>query len=156
MCSFHGNAVFATDKICVLHINIFRWTSVPTFMKIDQKLREEFATQDLSPLLPIICRYHGNTFSDTIEKYVLHIYTPRQTSVPSFMEIGQKLRKWFATQDFPSFWLIICELLPWQHTFCHCWEMCYADLHPKTNIQYEFHENWPNADEAVLPWSILP
>ena len=72
-------------------------------MKIDQKLREEFATQDLSPLLPIICRYHGNTFSDTIEKYVLHIYTPRQTSIPSFMEIWQKLRKCLQHKIFHHF-----------------------------------------------------
>ena len=103
-----------------------------------------------------ICRYHGNVLLGTVEKCVLHIYNQRHTCVPSFMEIGQKLRKEYATQNFPSFWLIIYELLPWQHTFCHCQEMCHADLHPKTNIQYEFHENWKNTDEAVLPWSILP
>ena len=44
-------------------------------------------------LLPIICSYHGNTLSTTVEKYVLHIYTPRQTSVPNSMRISQKLRK---------------------------------------------------------------
>ena len=27
--------------------------------------------------LPIICCYHGNILSGTIEKYILHIYTPR-------------------------------------------------------------------------------
>ena len=39
------NALFATAEIFVLYINIFRWTSVPKFMKIDQKLREELAMQ---------------------------------------------------------------------------------------------------------------
>ena len=67
-----------------------------------------------------------------------------------------ELRKLFATQDFPSFWLLICELLPWQHTFCHCWKMCYADLHPKTNIYNEFHKNWPNIEEAVWAQRIFP
>ena len=61
-------------------------------------------------LVSITCRYDGNDLSGTIEKHVLHIYTPWHTSVPSFIEIGQKLRKKFATQNFPSFWLIICEL----------------------------------------------
>ena len=45
------------------------------------------------PFFAIICRYHGNTLSTTVQKYVLHIYTPRQTSVPNFMRIGEKLRK---------------------------------------------------------------
>ena len=44
------------------------------------------------PILAIICRYHGNTLSATVEKCVLHIYTPRHTSVLNFMRIGQKLR----------------------------------------------------------------
>ena len=43
-CHYHGNAVFATFEICVLHINISRRTSVPNFIKIDQKLWDEFAT----------------------------------------------------------------------------------------------------------------
>ena len=45
------------------------------------------------PIFAIICRYHGNTLSITVKKGVLHIYTPRQTSVPNFMRIGEKLRK---------------------------------------------------------------
>ena len=45
------------------------------------------------PIFAIICRYHGNTLSTTVKKCVLHIYTPRQTSVPNFMRIGEKLRK---------------------------------------------------------------
>ena len=49
---YHGNALFATAKICVLHIDIFRRTSVPNFMKNYQYLREEFATQELSPFCP--------------------------------------------------------------------------------------------------------
>ena len=34
-----------------------------------------------------------DTLSTTVKKCVLHIYTPRQTSVPNFMRIGEKLRK---------------------------------------------------------------
>ena len=41
----------------------------------------------------IICRYHGNALFATVEKCLLHIYTPRQISVLNFMRIGQKLRK---------------------------------------------------------------
>ena len=33
--------------------------------------------------------YHGNMHARTVEKYVIHIYTPRHTYVPSFMEIVQ-------------------------------------------------------------------
>ena len=67
ICRYHGNVLFATAEICVLHINIFRWTSVPNFIKIDQKLWEEFAMQDLYPFLPIIYRYHGNVLLGTVE-----------------------------------------------------------------------------------------
>ena len=34
-----------------------------------------------------------HTFCHCQKKCVLHIYTPRQTSVPNFMRIGEKLRK---------------------------------------------------------------
>ena len=46
-----------------------------------------------SPMFAIICCYHGNTLSATVEKCVLHIYTARHTSVLNLMRIGQKLRK---------------------------------------------------------------
>ena len=39
--------------------------------------------QIFPPIFAIICRYHGNTLSTTFKKCVLHIYTPRQTSVPN-------------------------------------------------------------------------
>ena len=42
--------------------------------------------------LPIIYGYHGNTLSATVKNCVLHIYNPRQTSVPNSMRIGQKLK----------------------------------------------------------------
>ena len=85
-----------------------------------------------------------------LSKTVLHIYTPRQTSVPNSMRIGQKLRKYifacccfrvlFAMQDLPPFFAHNIWL-PWQHTFCHCQKLCLAHLHPKANICAEFHEN---------------
>ena len=49
---YHGNALFAIVKIYALHINIIRWTSLPNFMKTDQKLMEEFATQALYHFCP--------------------------------------------------------------------------------------------------------
>ena len=78
-------------NICLAHNRL--QTNICTTLKIDQKLWEEFATQDLNPFLPIICHYHGNILSGTVEKCVLHIYNPRHTSVASFMTIGQKFRK---------------------------------------------------------------
>ena len=138
-------------KIHLAHLPT-KTTVFVTFHKLQSKTEEVVqSTRSFLDLLPLICRYHGNILSGTLKKWVLHIYNQRHTCVPSFMEIGQKLRKKFATQNFPTSWLIIYELLPWQHTFCHCQEICHADLHPKTNIQYEFHENWKNTDEAVLP-----
>ena len=93
--------------------------------------------------LPIICHNHGNILKmGSVQKCVLHIYNRRHTYIPSFMEIGRK-------QDFPSF-CPICELLPWQH-FLSVKKMFCAALHPKTNIHYEFHENWLSIQEAVLP-----
>ena len=71
-CVYHGNALFATAKICILHINIFRWTSVPNFIKIDQNLWEEFATEDLYPFSEEKCLYMnvfvhllGTTFTNS-------------------------------------------------------------------------------------------
>ena len=48
--------------------------------------------------------------SVTVEKCVLHIYTPRQTSLPNFMRIGQKLNSGSSSRRkiFPIF-AIICR-----------------------------------------------
>ena len=50
-------------------------------------------------VLGIICHYHGNTHSATVPKCVLHIYTSKQTCVPSL------IWKCF----FPSIVGIICR-----------------------------------------------
>ena len=88
------------------------------------------------------------TLSATVKKCVLHIYTPRQTSVPNFMRIGQKLRK-LVVRDarFISHFAIICRYHG--NTFCHCRKMCLAHLHPKANICAKFHENWWKTEEVV-------
>ena len=39
--------------------------------------------------------------------------------------------------------------LPWQHSFCHCRNMCLAHLHPKAHICAKFHENWSKTEEVV-------
>ena len=41
-------------------------------------------------------------FPHISEKYVLHIFPPRPMCVPSFVTIGQKLRKEFAPQGFAT------------------------------------------------------
>ena len=46
ICRYHGNNLFATAQISVLHIFIPRHTSVPSSMEIGRKLRKQFATQD--------------------------------------------------------------------------------------------------------------
>ena len=47
-----------------------------------------------SPIFAIICRYHGNTLSVTVEKCCLaHLTLQGRTSLPNVMRIGQKLRK---------------------------------------------------------------
>ena len=97
------NTLSTTVKKCVLHIYTPRQTSVPNFMRIGRKT-EEASSCDCKifpPVFAIICRYHGNTLSVTVEKCVLHIYTPRQTSLPNFMT--DMVKNWgsqFATQDW--------------------------------------------------------
>ena len=94
ICRYHGNTLSTTVKKCVLHIYTPRQTSVPNFMRIgEHNWGSSSRRQDFPPIFAIICRYHGNTLSTTVKKCVLHIYTPRQTSVPNFMRIGEKLRK---------------------------------------------------------------
>ena len=39
--------------------------------------------------------------------------------------------------------------LPWQHTYCHCQQMCLAHLHPNANICAKFHENLWKTEEVV-------
>ena len=43
------------------------------------------------------------------EKYVFNSFQPRPMSVPSFVTIGQKLRKEFAPQDFPFLFQEMCR-----------------------------------------------
>ena len=53
------------------------------------------------PILAIICRYHGNTLSATVEKCVLHIYTSRHTSA---LNSWQLVKNWGR-----SLWRKICN-----------------------------------------------
>ena len=94
-----------------------------------------------------------HTFCHCQKKCVLHIYTPRQTSVPNFMRIGEKLSSSWR-KIFPHF----CHNmpLPWQHSFCHCRKMCLAHLHPKAHICAKFHENWSKTEEVVRDARLAP
>ena len=104
ICRYHGNALFATAVTMATHFlplskNV-SCTSTPQDKHLCQISWESVKNWGSSSrrkifphFLPIICRYHGNALFATVEKCVLHIYTPRQTSVPNFMRIGQKLRK---------------------------------------------------------------
>ena len=88
-----------------------------------------------------------HTFCHCQTKCVLHIYTPRQTSVPNFMRICEN---WGSTcssrrKIFPPF----CHMpLPWQHS-ATVKKMCLAYLHPKANTCAKFHENWWKTEEVV-------
>ena len=131
------------SKKCVLHIYTPRQTSRAKFHENWWKTEEVVRDARFSPpFFAIICRYHGNTLSTTVKKCVLHIYTPRQTSVPNFMRIGEKTEE--VVRDarfFPHF----CHNmpLPWQHTFYHCQKKCVLHIYtPKANICAKFHENW--------------
>ena len=79
-------------KMCLAHLHP-KANICAKFYENWSKTEEVVRDARFSPIFAIICRYHGNTFSATVEKRVLHIYTPRHTSVPNFMRIGQKLRK---------------------------------------------------------------
>ena len=93
ICHYHGNAQSATIKYvsCTStsqgkHLCQISWKSFKNWGSTSQRR--------ISPqFFAIICRYHGNTLSATVERCVLHIYIPRQTSVPNFIIIAQKLRK---------------------------------------------------------------
>ena len=91
-CRYHGNTLSTTVKKCVLQSNP-KANICAKFHENWWKTEEVVRDARFSPIFAIICRYHGNTLSVTVEKCVLHIYTPRQTSLPNFMRIGQKLRK---------------------------------------------------------------
>ena len=139
---------------CVMHIyyttcTCIRPRCVPNLIK--KCFSPQFFCHNMP--LPVTMAMHVN--SATVEKCVLHIYTPRQISVPNFMRIVQKLRKKFATQDFHP---IFCHNmpLPWQHTFCHCQKMCLAHLHPKANICAKFHENCSKTEEEVCDARFSP
>ena len=91
ICRYHGNTLSTTDQWMFLQ-------STPQgkhLCKISWELVTNWGSSSRRKIFPpflIICRYHGNTLSVTVEKCVLHIYTPRQTSLPNFMRIGHKLR----------------------------------------------------------------
>ena len=91
ICHYHGNARSATVEKCVLRIFTSRQTSEPNSTRIVQNWRSSLRRKFFPKLFAIICRYHSNTLS--VQKCILHLYTPRWTSVPNFMTIGQKLRK---------------------------------------------------------------
>ena len=150
---YHGNTLSATVKNCVLHIYTARFsrqTSVPNCHEnsMVKNWRSSSRRKIFPNFLPIICSYHGNTLSTTVKKYVLHMYTPRQTSLLNSMRISQKLRKYSSRRKIFHFFAHNM-LLPWQRTFCHCRKMCLAHLHPKTNICAKFHENRSKTEEVV-------
>ena len=96
------------------------------------------------------------TFCHCQKKCVLHIYTPRQTYVPNFMRIGEKLHEEVVHDARFSPYFCHNMPLPWQHTFCHCQKMCPAHLYPKANICAKFHENWWKTEEVVRDARFFP
>ena len=98
-CCCHGNTFLDFDEKYILHFYISLWTHVPNFESIDQKLKEEFDPQDFAWISVKKCCYHGNTFLDFDEKYILHLYISLWTHVPNFKSIDQKLREEFDPQD---------------------------------------------------------
>ena len=72
-------------------MNIARWRRVQ--LEISLKVINTPAPRSYSlrhsmfcfSVFGIICRYHGNTHSATVPKCVLHIYTSKQTCVPSLI-----------------------------------------------------------------------
>ena len=95
MCRYHGNTLSATvRKMCLAHLHP-KADICAEFHENRSKTEEVVHDAKFPPIfLPIIYGYHGNTLSATVKNCVLHIYTPRQTSVPNSMRIGQKLRKY--------------------------------------------------------------
>ena len=104
-----------------------------------------------SEFFAVICCYHGNALSATVEKCILHIYTPRQTSGLNSMRIVQKLRKYKCSswcKIFSPFLAIIC-CYHGNTLSVTVKKMCLAHLHPKANICAKFHENWWKTEEVV-------
>ena len=85
---------FCHCQKCVLHIYTHAQTNIwAKFYDNRSKTEQVVRVARFTPNFTILCRYHGNALSVTVEKCVLHIFIPRQTSVPNSMRIGQKLRK---------------------------------------------------------------
>ena len=91
ICHYYGNTLYATvKKMCLAqttpqgkHLWQISWELVKNWGSSSRR-------KIFPPIFAIICRYHGNILSATVKKWVLHIYTPRHTSVLNFMRIGQK------------------------------------------------------------------
>ena len=88
--------LYHCQKMCLAHLHPKANICAINFMILwDEKIwGSSSRLQDFSPIFAITCRYHGNHNFYHCSKNVSCLFTPRrQTSVPNFMRIGEKLRK---------------------------------------------------------------
>ena len=95
ICCYHGNTLSATlKKMCLAHLhpkaNVCakfheNWWKTEEVVR-DARFSPHFCHNMPLPWQHTLCQMLS-------KKCVLHIYTPRQTSLPHFMRIGEKLRK---------------------------------------------------------------
>ena len=102
----HGNTIYHYCILCQIS-----W--------IGEKLRNSSSTN---------C-HNMPSLSTTVKKCVLHIYTPRQTSVPNFMKLVKnwgKLRDFspiFASNISATHFLPLAHLHPKANIWCQTWEL---------------------------------
>ena len=88
ICRYHGNTLSTTVKKCVLrHLRTPRQNLCHSFhenwWKTEEVVRDARFFPIFSHNMLLAMATH---FATTVKKCVLHIYTPRQTSVPTFHE----------------------------------------------------------------------
>ena len=146
------------QKMCLAHLHP-KANICAKFHENWWKTEEVVRDARFSPIFAIICRYHGNTLSTTFKKCVLHIYTPRQTSVPNFMRIGEKTEE--VVRDarfFPNF----CHNmpLPWQTHFLPLSKNVSCTSTPQgkhlCQISWELVKNWGSSSRRKIFPPFLP
>ena len=94
ICRYHGNTLSTTvkKKKCLAHLHSKANICVKfheNWWKTEEVVRDVRFSPHFCHNMPLPWQH----FLPLSRKCVLHIYTPRQTSVPNFMRIGEKLRK---------------------------------------------------------------
>ena len=93
------------------------------------------------------------------KKCVLHIYTPRQTSVAKFHENWCKTEEVVCDARFPPHFCHNMPL-PCQHTFCHCPKNVSCTSTPQgkhlCQISWELVKNWGSSSRRKIFPPFLP